>query len=190
MSQGESTASHSANVPDDSPDDPLIAVYLDRRANLVRYFAARTGSLATAEDLTQELYLKLSNREPSGADNPVALLYRIATNLMLDRRRGERRGAARDSEWRSLAHAEIGGQDVAEQPRADDVVASRQRLQQLLAAVDALPPQMQRAFRFHKLDGLSHAETALKMGISVKSVEKHISAALKSLTARLGPWST
>jgi RNA polymerase sigma-70 factor (ECF subfamily) len=65
-------------------------------------------------------------------------------------------------------------------------VASRQRLRQLVEAAADLPPQMQRAFRLHKLEGLSHAETARLMGISVKSVEKHISAALKSLTARLG----
>jgi RNA polymerase sigma-70 factor (ECF subfamily) len=45
---------------------------------------------------------------------------------------------------------------------------------------------MQRAFRLHKLQGLSHAQTAQVMAISVKSVEKHISAALKNLTARLG----
>jgi len=36
------------------------------------------------------------------------------------------------------------------------------------------------------LDGLSHAQTAQAMGISVKSVEKHISAALKALVAKVG----
>ena len=173
-------------VPDASPDDLVIAAYMDRRANLVRFFAARTGSLAMAEDLTQELFLKLSAREAGDADNPVALLYRIATNLMLDRQRGEARGAARDAAWRHVAHSAVGGEDVASEPPADTVVASRQRLRQLMSAVDELPPQMRRAFRLHKLDGLSHAETAGVMGLSVKSVEKHISAALKSLTARLG----
>ena len=38
-------------------DDPVLAVYLERRANLVRFLAARAGSLAAAEDLAQELYL-------------------------------------------------------------------------------------------------------------------------------------
>jgi DNA-directed RNA polymerase specialized sigma24 family protein len=41
---------------------------------------------------------------------------------------------------------------------------------------------MGRAFRLHKLDGMSHAQTAQVMGLSVKAVEKHISAALKALT--------
>ena len=167
-------------------EDVLVRTYLARRETLVRFFAARAGRRA-AEDLTQELYLKLVSRnEMAEAENPLALLYRIATNLMLDRARGERRSAAREGAWRQAAHASLGGEDVAEEPPADEAVASRQRLRQLVDAVAELPPQMQRAFRLHKLEGLSHAETARVMGLSVKSVEKHVSAALKALTARLG----
>ncbi len=167
--------------------DPLLDAYLERRPNLVRFFAARTGSAAAAEDLAQELYIKLAARDPAaGAENPTALLYRVAMNLMLDRARAESRATARDSAWRETAHAMIGGEDVADLPPADEALASRQRLAQLVDALGSLPPQMQRAFRLHKLDGLSHAQTAQAMGISVKSVEKHISAALKALVAKLG----
>lgn len=169
------------------PDDPLLALYLERRPNLVRFFAARAGSAAAAEDLAQELYLKLAARDPGlTAESPTALLYRIAINLMLDRARGDARSAAREAAWRQTAHSSIDGEDVAGEVAPDEAVASRQRLRQLVEAVAELPPQMQRAFRLHKLDGRSHAETAQAMGISVKSVEKHISAALKALTARLG----
>lgn len=171
-----------------APTDPLIEIYLERRANLVRYFAARTGSQALAEDLAQELYVKLAARDPAvTAENPVALIYRIATNVMLDRARGDARSADRDAEWRRIAHATVGEVDVAEIPPADEAAASRQRLRQLVDAVAELPPQMQRAFRLHKLEGRSHADTARIMGLSVKSVEKHISAALRALTARLQP---
>jgi RNA polymerase sigma-70 factor (ECF subfamily) len=167
--------------------DPLLELYLQRRATLIRFFAARTGSRALAEDLAQDLYLKLASRDPAApADNPLGLIYRVATNLMLDRARGEQRSAAREAAWRRAAHAEVAGEDVADEPPADEAAASRQRLRQLVDAVAELPPQMQRAFRLHKLDGLSHAETARAMGVSVKSVEKHISAALKALTMRLG----
>jgi RNA polymerase sigma-70 factor (ECF subfamily) len=170
-----------------TPTDPLIEIYLERRANLVRYFATRSGSLPVAEDLAQELYVKIATRDPAvTAENPVALIYRIAANVMLDRARGEARAGARDAAWRRVAHTSVGVEDVAEEPPADEAVASRQRLVQLVDAVADLPPQMQRAFRLHKLEGLSHAATAQAMGISVKSVEKHISAALKALTAKLG----
>lgn len=167
-------------------EDPLVRAYLARRANLVRFFAARTGSPAAAEDLAQELYLKLAGRPPGeAAENPHAFIYRTALNLMVDRTRGEARAAAREAQWRGATRTSLGGEDVAEEPPADEAAASRQRLRQLVEAVAELPPQMQRAFTLHKLEGRSHAETAQAMGLSVKSVEKHISAALKNLTARL-----
>ncbi len=171
------------------PSDPLLEIYLERRANLVRFFAARAGSMTLAEDLAQELYIKIATRDREAAiiENPVALIYRVATNVMLDRARGESRSGVRDAAWRQINHASIGTDDVSEAPAADEVTASRQRLRQLVEAVDELPPQMQRAFRLHKLEGHSHADTAQIMGLSVKSIEKHISAALKALTLRLGP---
>ncbi|MBL8772688.1 MAG: RNA polymerase sigma factor [Phenylobacterium sp.] len=176
-----------ANPGAQRPTDPLLEIYLERRANLVRYFAARCGSTELAEDLAQELYVKIATRDLSvTAENPVALIYRIAGNVMLDRARGDARSSARDAAWRRVAHVTIGDEDVAELAPADEAVSSRQRLRQLVDAAAELPPQQRRAFRLHKLEGRSHAETAREMGISVKSVEKHVSAALKTLTARLG----
>jgi RNA polymerase sigma-70 factor (ECF subfamily) len=170
-----------------SGEDALVQAYLEKRANLVRFFAARTGSRAAAEDLAQDLYLKLAGRDPGErAENPEALLYRIAVNLMLDRARSEARSAARDAAWRGATRASLAGHDLAEEPPADEAAASRQRLRRLVEAVAGLPPQMQRAFRLHKLEGLSHAETARAMGLSVKSVEKHVSAALRALSEKLG----
>src|SRR5580765_636277 len=85
--------------PPSSADDPLLAAYLERRANLVRFLAARAGSLAAAEDLAQELYLKLAGRDRGEAvGNPTAMLYKMALNLLLDRARGEARSAAA-SRW-------------------------------------------------------------------------------------------
>jgi RNA polymerase sigma-70 factor (ECF subfamily) len=167
-------------------DDPLLALYLERRPNLVRFLAARAGSLAAAEDLAQELYLKLVARDPAEeVANPTALLYRMALNLMLDRARSETRSASRDTAWRQAVRTEMGGVDIADEPPADEAAAAAQRLRQVIAAVGELPPQAARAFRLHKLDGLSHAETARVMGLSVKAVEKHVSAAVKALTKRL-----
>ena len=80
---------------------------------------------------------------------------------------------------------EKGGREVADEPSADEVVTARQRLRALVEAVDDLPEKTRHAFQLHKLDGLCHAETARRMGISTSTVEKHISSALKTLTRRL-----
>lgn len=174
-------------TPPDEPRSPLVEVYLERRENLVRFFAARTGSRQAAEDLTQELYLKLADAEGADVQSPLALLYRIATNLMLDRARSAARSGARDASWRQAHHAQVQGEDVADVPPADEAAAARERLRRLVKAVEELPPQMGKAFRLHKLDGLTHTETARAMDVSVKRVEKHVSAALKALVKKLGP---
>src|SRR6516225_906036 len=112
-----------AKPPAEDPagDDPLLAAYLEKRGTLVRFLAARAGSTAAAEDLAQELYLKLAGRDRSAeVGNPQAMLFRMALNLMVDRARGEARAAARDTAWRQVARSQIGGVDVADEPAADD----------------------------------------------------------------------
>jgi RNA polymerase sigma factor (sigma-70 family) len=165
---------------------PMTRLYGDKRANLVRVFAAKLRSVSEAEDLIQDLFIKvqaLGDLEVEGDGS--ALLFRMANNLMLDRLRSQARAGARDEGWRSLQGEMSGNQQVADVPSAEEIVAGRQRLNTMMTALDTLPPQVARAFKLHKLEGLSHAETAVAMGVSRSSVEKHVSAALKALIARL-----
>jgi RNA polymerase sigma factor (sigma-70 family) len=169
-----------------SAGDALLAAYLERREDLVRFFTLRLRSPAAAEDLVQEIYIRLSAVDPDvQVHNPVAYLYRLGSNLMLDRIRAERRAAARDRDWRDANRTVLGPEEVAEEPRADDAVAARQRLEQIVEVVRQLPPQTQRVFRMHKFEGMSHAEVAQALGISRSAVEKHVMAALRRLSDRL-----
>lgn len=165
----------------------LIEVYLRKRPELLRFFAMRLGSPASAEDLVQDIYVRIVSGTIGDVTNPSAYLYRLGSNLMLDRIKKERRGVARDTAWRQHAHPGAGTETVAELPPADEALASRERLAKLIEAVQGLPPQCQRAFRLHKFEGLSHAETAAAMGISRSAVEKHISNALRVLLDEVGP---
>lgn len=172
---------------DRGTDVSLVAVYLEKRADLRRFFAARLGSVEAAEDLVQEIYLKLAATDDAQAEvlNPSAYLYRLGSNLMLDRIKQQRRAVARDDGWHAANRMAVGGVDVSREAAADDAVAARERLRQLVAALEELAPDHRRAFRLHKFDGLSHAEVAQIMGVSRSAIEKWISAALKHLHARL-----
>jgi RNA polymerase sigma factor (sigma-70 family) len=164
----------------------ILEAYLERRADLVRFFTLRLRSASAAEDLVQDIYLRLAAIDPrTQVHNPVGYLYRLGSNLMLDRLRGERRAAARDGSWRSSHNTVVGSEEVAEDPSAEQAIAARQRLEAVVAALRELPEQTQRVFRLHKFEGLSHPEVAQVLGISRSGVEKHVMAALKHLAARL-----
>jgi len=164
----------------------LIRLYLERRPDLVRFFTVRLRSPTAAEDLVQDIYVRLSGLDrPPELQNPMAYLYRLGSNLMLDRIRGERRMAHRDGAWLDSQTTRLGGHEVSAEPSAETAVAARQRLARLTEALAELSPQTQRVFRMHKFEGLSHPEVAAALGISRSAVEKHMMTALRHLLARL-----
>jgi RNA polymerase sigma factor (sigma-70 family) len=64
-------------------------------------------------------------------------------------------------------------------------VSARQELDQLRVIVASLPQRCRRVFELRKLDGLSHRDVALRMGISEKTVEAHLTRALARVTEGL-----
>lgn len=167
-------------------DGPLIRAFFEKRENLLLFLAARTRCMATAEDLVQDLYLKIAALGPNAdVRAPSALLYRMASNLLVDQVRSTQRASRRNQAWRQDTHTDLGGEDIVQEPPADEVLMAKQRVRQLADAVAALPPQMGKAFRLHKLEGLSQAQTAQAMGVSVKMIEQHIQAAIRNLSQRL-----
>jgi RNA polymerase sigma-70 factor (ECF subfamily) len=79
----------------------------------------------------------------------------------------------------------LGSLDLVSEPAADEQLMEKDRARLLAEAVADLPPQMGRAFRLHKLEGRSQAQTAEAMGVSQKMVEQHIAVAIRRLAERL-----
>lgn len=152
-----------------------------------RFFQARLGPGADVEDLLQDLYLKVAGID-AGAEvrEPRAYLYRLASNLMMDRWRSGRRSAARDTAWREVAHVRGPTEDLDDAPSAEAVVAGRERLARLMTALDRLPDKTKTIFRLHKFEGLSYADVARTLDVSKSTVEKHMMDALRVLSARVG----
>lgn len=171
---------------DEPRNNPLLATYLERRDDLVRYFRVRLRSEEAAEDLVQDIYVKITGLSPDGIDNPSGFLFRLGTNLMLDQIKQRKRAGRRDAEWRGVNSTSAGWEDISEASPADAVTDARQRLARIIEVVNGLPPPVQEAFRLHKLEGLTHTETAAAMNISKSSVEKYMMACLKQILAKVG----
>jgi RNA polymerase sigma-70 factor (ECF subfamily) len=172
-----------------SAKDELLAVYLERRPALVRSFAARTGSQDRAEDIAQDIYVRLEALTEASASevrNPVAFLYRIGGNLILDGVRQGRRTAARDKAWTEIAGEIAGGVSIADQPSPEDAAWARLKLDQVSRALEGVAPKARQAFRLHRIDGLTYAQIAERLGVSTSSVEKYLSAVLARLLKEVG----
>ncbi|WP_246263445.1 RNA polymerase sigma factor [Caulobacter soli] len=164
----------------------MLETYLARQNELRGFYRARLGPQADVEDLVQDLYVKIRNLEGQDVRNPAAFLYRLAHNHMLDWLRRGRRNRARDDAWRRTSTTVIGRVEMVEDPDAETTLIARQRLERLSEALLALPSRTQGIFRLHKFEGLTYAQTAQRLGLSLKTVEKHMSAALAHLYAKVG----
>ena len=151
------------------------------RRPLIAYFQRRVRSREEAEDLTQEVFLRLVRRlDVEAIDNPEAFVFRTAINLLRDR---SRRGKTLSSHLDELAH----GGRAFEELSPERVVDGRQSLQSVLRALDELDERTRDVFILHRLEGMKQAEIASLYGVSVSSIEKYIIKALACVAKRAGP---
>ena len=165
----------------------LAGLFEQHRSELARFLTARCGDPVRAEDLMQELWLKVAGANPGPVANGRAYLFRMANNLMLDTLRAQRRRMARDGGW---LREDIGGESAPEirpdpEPSAIDAIIAEQESAVLHRAIADLPAGAARALRLHRFDGLGQGEVARIMGISRSGVEKHLATAMRHLRAAL-----
>jgi RNA polymerase sigma-70 factor (ECF subfamily) len=137
----------------------------------------------TAADLAQESYARVLAAQQAGrpVQDPRALLYRTARNLVIDRhRRAGVRGET--GEAGALDDPDLAPDDLAgpQSQEPDAILASRQGLAAVAATIDRLPPRCREAFILYKFDGLSYAEIAGRMGISPRTVEMQLQIAMQA----------
>ena len=162
-------------------DAGLEAVFLGSRPALARFLRARDRT-SDVDDLLQELWLKLAAAPPSGPiAEPVAYLYRMADNLVHDRRRAALRRERRDAAWNEAAGATV--PDVSDEPSAERVLLARERLWRIEAALAALGERSAAIFRRFRIDGVSQKVIAAEQGISLSAVEKHLQRAYRAVMA-------
>ena len=137
----------------------------------------RRGHTPDAEDVAQDACVRaLRVAQPDAVRRPAYYLLRIIGNLFVDLRRSKQREAAL---FQPLTDVERNPGDAIDPER---ILAGKQELEHVLAAIGALPTRCREAFTLHRFHGLSYAAVARRMGVSTSTVEKQIAEAMRRLT--------
>lgn len=138
---------------------------------------ASSLNASDVDDLIQEAYARLWKAKFSEVTHARAYFYTIVRNLLAEwARRARVVPMERMGEIEAL-------RIISDEPGPERRISARQELERLLQIIATLPKQCRRAFQLRKFDGLSQREIASVMGITEKTVEKHLAKALLRITA-------
>ena len=153
-------------------DQGLKQLLLSSRTAVIRFLMLRGSTADEAEDLVQELFLKLEGLRIGPIAEPRAYLYRMADNLLLDRRRSVARRSRREEEWTDARS----GVDVEadDTPSVEDAMIAREQLDIVTNALSTLPPRTAEIFRRFRVDGERQKVIAADFGVSVSAIEKQL----------------
>jgi RNA polymerase sigma factor (sigma-70 family) len=136
------------------------------------------GDAALAEDVQQDVFLRLLEAPPSEVNSWPAYLSASAVRGAIDVLRGQRRW------WRVLPL--WSAQEPTAAPSAEHDSIARQQAQQLRDALAALPRREAQCFGLRYLQGLDIGEIALALEMSDNNVNVTLHRARRRLEARLG----
>ena len=137
---------------------------------------ARKAGDQDEEDLVQDAFLRVVERskreEIPKLDNLLAHVVRCFAIDRLRRRRTRGTFASGDA-----------GENVVD-PAADPErsLMGSQRLQRVMASIEAMPPRRREVFLLHRVDELTYAQIARRLNVTIKAVEKHIHLAMRQLS--------
>jgi len=152
---------------------------------LVSLAARRIDDVSAAEDLVQDVFLNVwtNRQELALRASPGTYLYRAVQNRVSNyhRRRKIERAAqelvAQDVDVTEAlfdSHAEV-----------DARLDERWMTTTMEMAIASLPPKARETYRLVRQEKRSYADAARVLGISVKTVEMHMTRALRHLRSRM-----
>ncbi len=157
------------------------ALFRAHYAALCNYACSLTdGNMAEAEDIVQERFLKLWEKRMTLDINysVKAYLYKMVHNACLNRIRHEKT----KTKYKVLNAHFLEENPDYQLDTSNEIQTNVQR------AMATLPEQCRHVFELNRFDALKYREIAEQLGISIKTVEKHIGKALRLLRIELADY--
>lgn len=143
---------------------------------LYQYVYKYTQSAYYAEETVQLTFIKLWEKRETLSDEyalPVQL-FRIAKSTLIDLLRKEKLRKTQ----------ELSDVFVSDERNTDKLIF-KEELEIALTAINELPAQCKQVFTLSRMDHLSHKEISHQLAISPKTIEAHISKAIRTLRKAL-----
>jgi RNA polymerase sigma-70 factor (ECF subfamily) len=149
------------------------------RDKLYFYILRITDSPENAEDVVQEVFVKLWLMRESlhNVDHFSSYLYRMAHNNAISGIRRMARETILFSELQSMT----GPANLS----ADDALQQKQLHEKLKKIVNSLPQQQRLVYTLGREQGLKQDDIAIKLGISLSTVQNHMTQALRTIRKEL-----
>ncbi len=162
----------------ESASSGLEKAFLENRDRLLRFVLAR-GAGDSAEDVLQEVWLKITAANTGPVASPLSYLFRTADLLLIDRYRATRQAEKRDRDWtEAMAGANLG---VADDPSPERAIIARQYAKLVEQTLASLGSRQAAVFRRHRIDGVGQRQVAEEFGVSLSTVESDLRAAYRAL---------
>lgn len=147
----------------------LDKVYREFDNNLRRFIQSRVDDRDNAEDILQEVYLKIHNNIYSvrDGDRLISWIYQIARNAIIDQYR------------RSHPESELKEDLIAHQPGEMDVYT--ELASSLQGMLNCLPDSYREALELADLQGMKQKEVAKRLGLSLSGVKSRVQRARQKL---------
>jgi RNA polymerase sigma-70 factor, ECF subfamily len=147
--------------------------------SLCRYAYTYVKAYDEAEEIVSDVFLKIwKNRDVLQIQSSIsAYLVRSTRNSSIDRLRYLNRQRRKTYD--------LVGDFEANYASPSDMVIGEETGKLIEAAVEALTPQAKLIFRMSRDTGMTQADIAIKLNLSIKTVEAHMGRALKSLRESL-----
>jgi RNA polymerase sigma-70 factor, ECF subfamily len=161
-----------------APQIPSLQIVAEQfRAEIFAYIQSKVGDSATADDLTQETFLKVSRALVKGTmpEHFRGWLYRIARKTTIDFVTESRRFVPLED---SIIKREA---NKSESSDSGDTEFRKQLFSYTLKVIETLPAEDRDALTLTEVDGLSREELAGELGISLTAAKSRVHRARAKL---------
>ena len=151
----------------------LTNYYVTHRDELLAYISSRLGHSVEAEDLVQNVFLRLLTSDKMITESTLpALVYTIARHLIADFYRRRNHHEAYEHYLKNTDSID---------DSAESILSIREITEQLERGLARVPENCREIYRLHIYDGMKVAEISQHLGEGYKSVEHRLGAARKSV---------